>query len=72
MARNTGDGSFVLYGMPEAQAESDVIALGFRREISGKWRAHAIEHEFTAGPSGDYLTTVEVKAGEEGKKEEEE
>lgn len=64
----TGQGHFTLYGRPEASAGADVIPTGFRGEARGPWRCPAVDHTFTAGRSGGYLTKVEVKAPEKGKK----
>lgn len=66
--RNTGNGTFTLYGRPEAQAGAPVEAVGFRTGINGEWRASAVDHIFQAGPSGGYTTVIEVKAKEDGKK----
>lgn len=64
----TGQGHFTLYGRPEASAGADVIASGFRAEARGPWRCPAVDHTFRSGRSGGYLTKVEVKAPEKGKK----
>jgi len=66
--RNTGGGTFELYGRPDAAAGAPVVAVDFRPGIQGDWRASSVEHVFVAGPSGGYTTTVEVKAKEDGKK----
>ncbi len=62
--RATGDGEFVLYGRPAAQAEAIVMASGFRSGIDGEWRASAVEHVFE---ERGFRTTIEVKSPESGK-----
>lgn len=68
LSRNTGKGHFEIYGRPEASAGADVIATGFRKGVAGTWRTPAVEHVFTGGASGGYLTTIDVKAPEKGDK----
>lgn len=64
LTRNTGSGSFTMAGLPEAQAEADVIAGGsFRDGIAGTWRADAVEHTFD---EKGFRTTIEIKAKEDG------
>lgn len=70
LSRNTGTGSFELYGRPDASAGAVVIASGFRKEVSGERRAHAVEHVFESGSGGGFTTKVEVKAPEKGKRDE--
>jgi phage protein D len=59
----TGNGSFRLYGRPDAQAEALVQAVGFRDGIAGLWRAEAVEDVFD---EDGYTTTVQVTALEKG------
>ena len=63
--RSTGNGSFEMFGRPEAQAGAPVQTIGFRDGISGDWIASAVEHAFT--PGGGYITTVDVKSKDDGK-----
>jgi phage protein D len=65
LSRATGSGSVTLAGMPEAQAEADVVLTGFRPEINGRWRAASVEHRFDT----TYTTTIELEAPEGGKKD---
>lgn len=65
LSRATGSGSITLAGLPEAQAEADVVLTGFRQEINGRWRAASVEHRF----DGTYTTTIELEAPEGGKKD---
>jgi phage protein D len=67
LSRKTGTVTFTLPGLI-AGAGSDVSATGFRSEISGAWRAKAVEDEFTSGPSGGWITKIECTAPEGGKK----
>lgn len=66
--RQTGSGSFTIYGRPGAQAGAPVTLEGFRSGAQGEWRATSIENVFRPGPSGLYETIVEIKAKEDGKK----
>ncbi|WP_417766708.1 phage late control D family protein [Stappia sp.] len=65
LSRATGSGSLTLAGLPEAQAEADVVLTGFRAEINGRWRAASVEHRFDS----TYTTTIELEAPEGGKKD---
>ena len=62
--RGRGSGSFTRYGMMEATAEVDVIASGYGQGVDGLWRSDQVEQTFTAGSSGGFKTTVNVKAPE--------
>jgi len=64
--RNTGNGYFKLYGRPEAMAEMTAQAQGFRAEINGDWRVNSVEDEFS---EKGYVTIVNIKAPESGRKE---
>lgn len=64
LSRATGSGTLTLAGLPEAQAEADVILTGFRPEINGRWRAASVEHSF----AGTFTTTIELEAPEGGRK----
>lgn len=63
--RKTGTGSFTIAGRPSARAEADVIATGFRPEVSGLWRATTITHTFD---DDGYRTEVAVEAPEAQKR----
>jgi uncharacterized protein len=66
--RQTGSGSFTIWGRPGAQAGAPVMLSGFRSGAEGEWRASVVENVFKPGPGGGYVTTVEIKAKEDGKK----
>lgn len=66
--RQTGSGSFTIYGRPGAQAGAPVKLEGFRSGAEGEWRAAVVENVFRPGPNGLYETVIEIKAKEDGKK----
>jgi uncharacterized protein len=68
LSRRSGKVTFTVPGRADGGAGCTVNALGFRPEISGSWRAKAVEHVFTAGPSGGWTTKFECEAPEGGKK----
>lgn len=68
LARKSGTVSFTVPGTPIGGAGSDIIATGFIPEINGTWRAKAVEHQITNGPSGGWTTKFEGTAPEGGKK----
>jgi len=68
LSRRSGTVSFTVMGRADGCAGCTVLAEGFRPEINGRWRAKAVEDEFTPGPSGGWLTKFECTAEEGGKK----
>ena len=68
LSRKSGTVSFTTVGNPVGSAGCPVIANGFRPEISGLWRAKAVEHVFSSGPGGGYTTKYDCTAPEGGKK----
>lgn len=68
LSRKSGTVSFTVPGNVMGGAGSNLIATGFRAEISGNWRVKSVEHTFTAGPSGGFTTKYECTAEEGGKK----
>lgn len=68
LSRKSGAVSFTVPGIAIGGAGSDINATGFRPEINGTWRTKSLEHTFTSGPSGGFITKVEGTAPEGGKK----
>lgn len=62
--RATGNGSIRIAGMPEMMADTPIVAIGFRAEFDGEWRAGAVEHRY----DDTYTTSVQLEANEKGKK----
>jgi uncharacterized protein len=58
--RRTGTGSITCAGRPDAQAEADVICIGFG-EDDGLWRASSVEHSYDAD---GFRTTISLEAPE--------
>jgi phage protein D len=69
LSRKSGEVQFTVRGTAIGGAGSDIIASGFRPEINGAWRAKAVEHQITNGPSGGWITKFEGTAPEGGKKQ---
>lgn len=69
LSRKSGTASFTVDGTNAGGAGCNVMATGFRPEISGLWRATSVEHTFTSGASGGWTTKFECTAPEGGKKE---
>lgn len=70
LSRKSGMVSFTVAGTAAGGAGCNVMAVGFRPEISGLWRAKSVEHTFTSGPSGGWTTKFECTAPEGGHKAE--
>lgn len=68
LSRKSGTVSFTVPGTAIGGAGSNLIASGFRAEISGEWRVKSVEHTFTSGASGGWITKFECTAPEGGKK----
>lgn len=68
LSRKSGTASFTVPGRIIGGAGSDLIATGFRSEISGEWRVKSAEDSVTGGPSGRWVTKYECTAREGGKK----
>jgi hypothetical protein len=65
MGNNSGTGRFECPGLPHAHAEAPVNVSGFGHPLDGGWKAESVEKVWDA--EGGFMTTVEVKAGQDQK-----